>query len=68
MKTYLSSLLLQGTGGNSKDFDRNNAWCIAAPGHVRNSCWRFQIINLLDKGFTAEYLDEVRPDIDVCDW
>jgi len=36
------------------------SWFIQASNSL---CWRVQTINLLLKGFTAEYLDEVKPDI-----
>lgn len=36
------------------------SWFIQASNSL---CWRVQTINLLFKGFTAEYLDEVKPDI-----
>jgi len=68
MLQTLSSLCTPGIGDSWTDLDGNNAWCIAAPGNAYNSCWRFQIIDLLAKGFTAKDLDEVRPDIDVCEW
>jgi len=68
MLKTLSSLCTQGIADSLTDLHGNNAWCVAAPGNVRNSCWRFQIIDLLAKGLTAKYLDEVKPDIDVCEW
>lgn len=34
------------------------SWFIQASNSL---CWRVQTINLLFKGFTAEYLDEVKP-------
>ena len=36
------------------------SWFIQASNSL---CWRVQTINLLFKDFTAEYLDEVKPDI-----
>ena len=36
------------------------SWFIQASNSL---CWRVQTINLLFNGFTAEYLDEVKPDI-----
>lgn len=46
----------------------NNPWCIAGPSRVQSTTYRRQIIDLLDKGFTPEYLDEVRSNIEVGGW
>ncbi|KAJ7363537.1 F-box only protein 2 [Desmophyllum pertusum] len=52
------------------DPDGNNRWCVSADYFEGKSeyCCRAQMIDLLARGFTPEYLDEMKPDIEVYEW
>lgn len=47
--------------------DGNSRWSVAAA-NARRSCWKVQTVDLLAKGFTPEYLDEMKPPIEVYEW
>ena len=81
LKTLTFSLKFKSTGStchndsvisfvsDTDDWPKENGgsyWCIAATSGTSN--WRVQTINLDTQGFTAEYLDEMRPAIEVFEW